>query len=215
VEGLHKEGLLGTDATLAHGIYLSDREVEQLGETRTGVAYCPASHQYAALGFMRLRDLRSAGAVVGLGTDGPCSGHRQDLFEQMKAGILLQRVHKGDPLASYAEEALEMATREGAAYMGIDAGVLAPGKLADVVVVNLRAPHLAPMHRVVTSLAYAVRGSDVEMTIVGGEVIFEDGRCTRVDEDEVMDEVQARADELVALAGLGALREPWRKVTHQ
>ena len=215
VEWLHREGLLGADATLAHGIYLSDREVEQLGETRTGVAYCPASHQYAALGFMRLRDLRSAGAVVGLGTDGPCSGHRQDLFEQMKAGILLQRVHKGDPLASYAEEALEMATREGAAYMGIDAGVLAPGKLADVVVVNLRAPHLAPMHRVVTSLAYAVRGSDVEMTIVGGEVIFEGGRCTRVDENEVINEVQARADELVARAGLGGLREPWRKVTHQ
>ncbi|MGQ0651532.1 MAG: amidohydrolase family protein [Betaproteobacteria bacterium] len=211
VEWLHKEGLLGADATLAHGIHLSDREVAQLGETRTGVAYCPASHQYAALGFMRLRDLRSAGAVVGLGTDGPCSNHRQDLFEQMKSGILLQRVHSGDPLASCAEEALEMATREGAAYMGIDAGVLAPGRLADVIVVNLRAPHLAPMHRVVVSLAYAVRGSDVAMTIVGGEVIFEDGRCTRVDEDAVMDEVQARADELVARAGLGKLREPWRR----
>ena len=213
VEWLHKEGLLGPDATLAHGIYLSDGEVGQLGETRTGVAYCPASHQYAALGFMRLRDLRSAGAVVGLGTDGPCSGHRQDLFEQMKSGILLQRVHKGDPLASYAEEALEMATRDGAAYMGIDAGVLEAGKLADVIVINLRAPHLAPMHRVVTALAYAVRGSDVEMTIVGGEVIFENGRCTRVDEDAVMDEVQARADELVAKAGLGKLREPWRALS--
>ena len=210
VEWLHREGLLGQDATLAHGIFLSDKEVELLGETNTGVAYCPVSHQYIALGVMRLRDLRAAGARVGLGTDGPCCNHRQDMFEQMKSGILLQRVHSGDPLASRAEEALEMATREGAAYMGLDVGSLAVGKLADVIVVNLRAPHLMPLHRVVSTLTYAARASDVEMTIVGGEVIYENGRCTKVDEDEVMDEAQVRANELVERAGLSRLRTAWQ-----
>lgn len=131
----------------------------------------------------------------------------------MKSGILLQRVHTGDPLASWAEEALEMATREGAAYMGLDADALAAGKLADVIVVNLRAPHLKPLHRVVATLTYAARGADVETTIVGGEVIYENGRCTRVDEGAVMDEAQARAEELVERAGLGGLRTPWRRQT--
>jgi 5-methylthioadenosine/S-adenosylhomocysteine deaminase len=211
VEWLYREGLLGQDATLAHGIFLSDKEVELVGETGTGVAYCPVSHQYVALGVMRLRDLRSAGAKVGFGTDGPCCNHRQDMFEQMKSGILLQRVHAGDPLASCAEEALEMATREGAAYMRLDVGALSAGKLADVIVVNLRAPHLMPLHRVVSTLAYAARASDVEVTIVGGEVIYEDGSCTKVDEDEVMEEVQARANELIKRAGMTGLRLSWRR----
>jgi 5-methylthioadenosine/S-adenosylhomocysteine deaminase len=211
VEWLYREGLLGQDATLAHGIFLSDKEVELLGQTGTGVAYCPVSHQYIALGVMRLRDLRSAGARIGLGTDGPCCNHRQDMFEQIKSGILLQRVHAGDPLASCAEEALEMATREGAAYMGLEVGALSVGKLADVIVVNLRAPHLMPLHRVVSTLAYAARASDVEVTIVGGEVIYEDGSCTKVDEDAVMDEAQARANELIERAGLTGLRLPWRR----
>jgi 5-methylthioadenosine/S-adenosylhomocysteine deaminase len=209
VEWLHREGLLGRDATLAHGIFLSDREVELLGATGTGVAYCPVSHQYIALGVMRLRDLRSAGARVGLGVDGLCA-HRVDMFEQMKSGILLQRVDAADPLASSAEEALELATREGAASMGLEAGVLAPGMLADIAVVNLRAPHLVPRHRVIATLTYAARAADVQMTIVGGEVIYEGGRCTRVDEDAIMDEAQARADELIARAGMSGLRRPWR-----
>ena len=181
-----------------------------MGETRTGVAYCPVSHEYIGLGVMRLRDLRDAGAVVGLGYDG-ASGHRQDMFEQMKQAILLQRVETLEPTVSNAEEALTLATREGARHLGIDAGVLVPGNLADVVVVNLRMPHTTPWHRTVAALAYSARGSDVEMTIVGGEIVVEGGRSTRVDEEQVMAEAQARADGLVARCGLEKLRVAWRR----
>jgi 5-methylthioadenosine/S-adenosylhomocysteine deaminase len=209
VDWLYEEGLLGRGATLAHMIFLSDREVAEVGETETGVAYCPVSHQYIGLGVMRLRDLRDAGAVVGLGFDG-ASGHRQDMFEQMKQAILLQRVHRLDPTVSNAEEALTMATREGARYLRVDAGVLSPGRLADVVVVDLRGPHTTPWHRTVAALAYSARASDVEMTIVGGEVIVEGGRSIRVDEDRVMSEAQTKADELIARCGLDKLRVSWR-----
>jgi 5-methylthioadenosine/S-adenosylhomocysteine deaminase len=211
IDWLHTEGLLGERGTIAHAIWLDDSEVARVGETRTGVSYNPISNQYLASGVPRLRDLRDAGAVVGLGTDGPGCGHRQDLFECVKESILLQRVHTLEPTESWAEEALELATREGARYVGIDAGQLAPGKLADVTVVDLSRAHLAPLHRVVATLAYSARGSDVAMTIVGGDVIYEDGRCTRVDEIEAMDEAQRRAEELVEKAGLGNLVVPWRR----
>ena len=82
---------------------------------------CPVSHQYLPLGIMRLRSLRDSGALVGLGTDGPAAGHRQDMFECMKLGILLQRAHTLNPLVSNAHEALEMATKAAADYMEIDA----------------------------------------------------------------------------------------------
>ncbi len=210
---LYEEGMLGRGVTIAHGIWFDDREVERFGETGSGVSYNPTSNQYLASGYIRLRDLRDAGAIVGLGTDGPGCGHRQDLFEQMKQSVLLQRVNTREPTISNGEEALELATREGARYLGIEAGVLAPGKLADVVVVDLRKPHLVPLHRVVAALVYSARGSDVCMTIVGGEVIYEGGHCTKVDEEAAIAEAQARANELVERAGLGGLKVPWRRRT--
>src|SRR5262249_56013567 len=109
----------GQGETMGGGIFLNDAEVEAIGSTATGIAYCPASHQYIGLGVMRLRDLRRAGAVIGLGTDG-ASGHRQDPFEQMKMAVLLQRVHALDPTAATAEEALELAPREAAPYLCLD-----------------------------------------------------------------------------------------------
>lgn len=210
VDWLYEEGLLGSGGTLAHMIFLSDREVARVGETGTGVAYCPVSHEYIGLGVMRLRDLRDAGAVVGLGYDG-ASGHRQDMFEQMKQAILLQRVETLEPTISTAEEALTMATREGARYLGVDAGVLAPGKLADVIVVNLRTPHTTPWHRTVAALVYSAYGSDVDITIVGGEIIVEGGVSTRVDEEQVMSDARSKANELVMRCGLDKLRVPWRR----
>ena len=206
---LAENGLLDHRATLAHGIFFDDREVELVGDSRTGIAYCPISHQYIALGVMRLRDLRNAGATVGLGLDGG-SGHRLDMFACMKQAVLLQRVHTGNPTESNGEEAIELATRIGAEYMGIDAGVLAPGKLADLIIVDQSAPHHAPHHRTVASIVYSTSPSDVTCTIVGGEVIFEDGACTMVDEAAVIEEAGARAADLVDRAGLTPLLEPWR-----
>jgi 5-methylthioadenosine/S-adenosylhomocysteine deaminase len=209
IEWLHREGLL-RDGTIAHAIWLDDKEVEYLGEQATGVSYNPISNQYLASGALRLRDIRRSGAVVGLGTDGPGCGHRQDMLECMKQAILVQRVHTLDPTSSNAEEALELATREGARYVGIEAGVLAPGYLADVAVVDLARPHSSPVHRSVAALAYSARGSDVVMTIVGGRVVYEDGRCTFVDEREVMKEAQSRAEALIERAGMSDLKVQWR-----
>jgi 5-methylthioadenosine/S-adenosylhomocysteine deaminase len=210
VPWMDREELLGPGCTLAHCTWLDDHDVALLGQSETAVAYCPVSNQYMPYGVMRMRDLRSAGAVVGLGTDGSACGHRQDLFECMKQAVLLQRVHSLDPEASDAEEALELATREGARLLGLDAGALAPGKLADVVVIDLERPHLRPKSRPVATLVYSARGSDVVMTIVNGEVIYEHGRCSRVDEAAAMEEAQALSEALVERAGLSGFARPWQ-----
>jgi 5-methylthioadenosine/S-adenosylhomocysteine deaminase len=211
-EWLAAEGLLGPDATLAHGIWFDDTEIEHIGATGTGISYNPVSNEYIGNGVARLRELRQAGAAVGLGTDG-VAVTGQDLFECMKQSVLLQRVHTGDPVAATVEEALELATREGARYAGLDAGVLAPGKLADVAVVDLSGVHTRPVHRTVATLVYAARASDVEMTIVGGHIVYEAGRCLLVDEAAVLEEADARAAELVARAGMTGLTSPWHRST--
>ena len=86
----------------------------------------PSAKLYMSSGAFRLKDLRDAGARVGLGTDSANVGHRQDLFEQMKQSILLQRVHTMDPTVTDARTAVELATRGGADYLGIEAGIIAP-----------------------------------------------------------------------------------------
>ena len=109
------------------GINFSDREVERVGATRTGVAYCPISHEYIGLGVMRLRDLRDAGAVVGLGLrrrQRASPGHvRAD-----EAGHPAAAGGDLDPTISCVEEVFELATREGARYLGSGAGVLRAGE---------------------------------------------------------------------------------------
>ena len=210
VEWMHRAGILDERAAIAHGVWFDDNEVSYLGAAGAGVAHCPTSNCYMADGAIRMNDLRSAGAVVSLGTDGSACDHRQDMFEQMKQAIFVQRLHTLDPTALRSEEALELATREGARYLGIDAGVLAPGKLADIAVVDLDRVHLQPLNRTISTLVYAARGSDVVMTIVGGEVIYENGASTKVDEAEVIAEARARSAELIARAALHDLLVPWR-----
>lgn len=209
VHWMHRAGILDERAAIAHGVWFDDDEVSYLGAAGAGVAHCPTSNCYMADGAIRMDDLRSAGAVVSLGTDGSSCDHRQDMFEQMKQAIFVQRLNTLDPMALRSEEALELATREGARYLGIDAGVLAPGKLADIAVVDLEQVHLQPLNRTISTLVYAARGSDVVMTIVGGEVIYENGASTRVDDAEVVAEAKARSAELIDKAGLHGLLVPW------
>lgn len=210
VAWMQRAEILDERAAIAHGVWLDDDEVSFIGEAGAGVAHCPTSNCYMADGAIRMDDLRSAGAVVSLGTDGSACDHRQDMFEQMKQAIFVQRLHTLDPTALRSEEALELATREGARYLGIDAGVLAPGKLADIALVDLERVHLQPLNRTISTLVYAARGSDVVMTIVGGEVIYENGASTRVDEAEVIAEARARSAELIERARLRGLLDPWR-----
>ena len=207
---LYEEGVLDDQATLAHGIWFDDREIERLGEARAGIVYNPISNQYLASGSIRLQALQQAGAVVGLGTDGVACTGRQDMFETMKQAILLQRVSTLDPESCTSENALEMATVTGARLCGINAGALAPGKNADLAVVRLDRPHATPLNRTVAALTYAARSDDVQMTVIGGRIVYEDGGCTLVDEDEIRYEAQCRCDELVRRAGIGHLRTPWR-----
>ncbi|AYF75887.1 amidohydrolase [Nocardia yunnanensis] len=208
VQWLAKTGLLDHRATLAHAIWLDDAEIEQVAVAGAKIAHNPSSNAYLASGTLPLGELRRRGATVALGSDGPSCGHRQDLFEAMKLAVYAQRLSTLDPTSCRAEDALTLATREGAVYAGVDAGVLAPGKLADIIVVDLDRAHVRPVHNPVSSLVYSARGSDVEVTIVGGRIVFQHGRCLLVDEDAAIAEAQARADQLLARGGMGSLRGP-------
>lgn len=204
-----QEGLLGSDATFAHAIWLDDREVALVGEQRCGVAHNPMSNEYLASGAVRLRALRDAGAIMGIGADG-AAGHLMDLFQIMKQVVYVQRLATLDPEATHAWEAFELATREGARFAGIDAGQLVPGKLADLAVVSLAGAHMVPCFDVVANLVYCASGRDVSLTMVDGRIVYAHGRPTFADQDEVIAQARARCRELVDRLGIpvrGAARK--------
>ncbi|MCZ4511299.1 amidohydrolase [Streptomyces sp. ActVer] len=196
VELLDSLGLLGPDLLLAHTVDLAGPEIAALARTGTSVAHCPVSNLKLGCGIAQVPRLLDAGVTVGLGTDGAVSSNTLDVLRVLGTAAL---VHKaaGDPTAVGAEQAVRMATIGGARALGLDAhlGSLEAGKRADLIVLDLGGPHLAPRHDPWSTLAYSARASDVRDTVVDGRILMRGRTLTTL-------------DEAAALADLAALVSP-------
>lgn len=189
-----------TQALAAHAVWLSDTDIALLREHDVAVAHCPGSNAKLAAGTARLADLLGAGVRVGLGTDGPASGNDLDLWEEMRLAALFARQREADPTVLPAAEALALATRAGAAALGRDdRGVLAAGRQADMVRLDLDDPGFVPTFDGADLLAHLVWSAPREQVRdvwVGGRQVVHDGRCTTVDVEEAGRRVQAAAARL-------------------
>lgn len=173
------------DVLAAHAVWLSDEDIELLDRYGVAVAHCPGSNGKLASGIARVRDLRAAGVTVALGTDGPASNNDLDLWEEMRLAALLARLREHDPTALSAADVLGMATRDAATALGrADIGVLASGRWADMVRLDLADPGFVPVLSDVDLLAHLVFAAPrrcVRDVWVGGEQVVADGECLRVD----------------------------------
>ncbi|WP_216589693.1 amidohydrolase [Streptomyces brasiliscabiei] len=194
VELLDSLGLLGPDLLLAHAVDLTGPEIAALARTGTSVAHCPVSNLKLGCGIAPVPRLLSAGVTVGLGTDGAVSSNTLDVLGAVRQAAL---VHKaaGDPTAVGAEQAVRMATIEGARALGLGdhLGSLEPGKRADLIVLDLGGPHLRPRHDPWSTLAYAAHSADVRDTVVEGRVLMRDRVLTTVDEAAALADLEALA----------------------
>ncbi|MGQ4436163.1 MULTISPECIES: amidohydrolase [unclassified Streptomyces] len=194
VELLDSLGLLGPDLLLAHAVDLTGPEIAALARTGTSVAHCPVSNLKLGCGIAPVPRLLSAGVTVGLGTDGAVSSNSLDVLGAVRQAAL---VHKagGDPTAVGAEQAVRMATIEGARALGLGdhLGSLEAGKRADLIVLDLGAPHLRPLHDPWSTLAYAAHSADVRDTVVDGRVLMRNRTLGTLDEDAALAELEALA----------------------
>lgn len=188
-------GLLDARTTLAHCVWLDDEEIAILARTGAAVSHNPVSNLKLASGVARVPDLLAAGVRVTLGTDGAISGNDLDLWLALRLAAMLHKGTTLDAAAVTAAQAFAMATREGAAALGAAdrLGSLEPGKLADMMLVDLRAAHAAPLYDPITHLAFSAAKSDVRHVFVGGVQVVADGRLARHDLDETLAEVRALA----------------------
>ncbi|RLG46010.1 MAG: N-ethylammeline chlorohydrolase, partial [Thermoproteota archaeon] len=172
VEYLYELGVLGPRYMAVHAVHVSPREVEMLAETGSHVVHNPVSNLYIGNGFAPIPEMLAAGVNVALGTDGPASNNNQDLITSMKVAALIHKGNKGDPTAVRAWDVLEMATINGARSIGMGdrIGSLEAGKRADVMLLNYKKPHIAPLHDPVGALVYCATIEDVDAVVVDGRV---------------------------------------------
>ncbi len=193
---LDKLGFLSKDVIAAHGCWLDPSEIEILAHTGTKVAHCPTSNMKLASGqAMPYAAMKEAGVVMGLGTDGAASNNNLDLFEAMKFAALFQKFAHRDPTVLPAHETWQMATLGGAQALGIDAGLIQEGRLADLILVDLRRAELTPRHDDVSNWVYSAHGNIVDTTVCDGQVLMKGRRVKG--EPEILEKAAQAARRLV------------------
>ena len=187
---LDKLGVLGPRTIGVHCVWLDDAELGLMGERQAQLAYCPSSNMFLGDGITRIPELLRAGVRIGLGTDGGCTNNRASVFEEMRMTSLLQRVRLLDGTALPAERAFAMGTRDGAEMLGIDAGIVGDGRLADLVAVDLGHPSLHPPTDLLKNVVYAMSPQAITDVWVHGRRVVDNGRLTSLDADELLARVR-------------------------
>lgn len=201
VQHLKQTGVLQQGTILAHCGWITKNEILDLKAAGAMVAHCPVSNMKIATGgFAPLPELLGADVPVGLGTDGAASNNTLDMFETMKFCALVHKNHRWDPTVLPAQSVVDLATRGGALCLGVQhtLGSLEEGKTADLIMVDMKAPHLTPLHDPISQLVYATRGTDVCTTIVNGKPLMLENEFLTIDLEKTLEDAQQKASELTS-----------------
>jgi 5-methylthioadenosine/S-adenosylhomocysteine deaminase len=194
-------GVLSPRLLACHCTILSKEDRDLLEKFDVKVSHNPESNMKLASGIAPVPELLQAGVCVGLGTDGCASNNDLDLFLEMDTAAKLHKVNTLDPTVTDALSILKMATCQGARALGLEkiTGSLETGKKADIIVIDMRKPHLTPMYNPISHLVYAVQGSDVSHSVINGRVVLENGKLQSLDIAAIMDTASAIAGDIKKL----------------
>ena len=192
-------GALEGRVLAAHSVWLDDADLDIYASTDVAVAHCPVSNMKLGSGAARVPEMIERGITVALATDGPASNDSLDLWEEIKIASLLARVTALDPTVMSAQQVISMATRGGGEALGLDVGVLAPGRWADMIRLDIDDPAFVPVtspHELIAHVAWSGGSRHVTDVWVGGERVVAGRVCLTVDEARARYEVQHRAQRL-------------------
>jgi cytosine/adenosine deaminase-related metal-dependent hydrolase len=190
-------GWVGPDVWFAHGVVLDDDDIRIMAETGTAICHCPCSNQFLASGVCKVTPMLKKGVTIGLGVDGSASNNSSNMLDEVREACLLQRVNYGaDALAP--TQALELATLGSARLLRRnDIGVLAPGKAADLIGIELNKLSFAGgLHDPVAALVLCASGQ-VDLSMVNGKLRVVDGQLVGVDLPALIKEQNRIAANLV------------------
>lgn len=191
-------GVFSRPTLAAHCVHVDAADIDIMARHHVRVAHNPRSNLKLASGVAPVPQMRAAGVVVGLATDGASSNNKLSMFDEMQYAALIHKGVQYDPFAISAGEALAMATREGARALGYDdLGELAPGMLADLILLDRSGFHWEPCYHIDSMLAYAAQPSDVDSVVIHGKPVMRRRELLTIDTEKVRAEMQ-RAKEYFA-----------------
>jgi 5-methylthioadenosine/S-adenosylhomocysteine deaminase len=192
IKHLQALDILDEETICVHCVWTDTEDLEILAGQGSPVVLCPQSHLKLASGMAHLPMMLEKKIKVGLGTDGCASNNSLDMFREMDICAKLQKLHSLDPTAVPASVVLKMATTVGADITGFPGhtATLAPGKPADLILLDLQQPHLQPLYSP-DLLVYAASGSDVQTVIINGRIVLEEGSLLTIDIKNVLDRVRS------------------------
>ena len=176
VRYLDKLGILSEHLVLAHVVWIDDEEMDLLAKHNVSVVHNPASNLKLASGYaFKYEEMKHRGIRIGIGTDGCSSSNNLDMVVAMKLASFLGKGWRFDSTACKADDIFASATRVGADILGIPAGRVEEGALADVCLVDLNTPELVPLNSLTSNLVYATSGSScVDTVIIDGRILMRD-----------------------------------------
>ena len=178
-----------------HCVYLTEEDMDLFAEKGLHVVTNPGSNVKLASGIAPIDAFMKKGINVAIGTDGPASNNCLDMFREMFLVTGLAKLREKDASAVDAFEVLKMATVNGAKAMGLtDCDVLAPGKQADMIMIDLQQPNMQPINNIAKNIVYSGSKQNVKMTMIAGRILYEDGKFS---EEYDVDAIYAKANELV------------------
>lgn len=183
---LYDLGLFDQRTVAAHCVWITEEDGVILKEKGVTMVHNPASNLKLASGIAPVPQAMSQGVNVALGTDGASSNNNLNLFEEIQLSAYIHKGVSHNPLLISAEEALKMATVNGAKALNRDdLGIVREGGKADLILIDLDKPHFLPLHNPVSALAYSAQGADVCLTMVDGQILYEKGECKTIDKEKV------------------------------
>jgi 5-methylthioadenosine/S-adenosylhomocysteine deaminase len=203
---LERAGILGPDVVGAHCVWVDEADIATLAHFNVGCINNPSSNMKTAAGVMPVPEMLAAGEPIGLATDGAASNNNQDMFEEMDLAAKLQKVARMDPRALPANQAVEMATINGARALHLEKiiGSLEAGKKADLILVDIGAPHATPMYDVYSELVYALKASDVRTVVIAGKIVMKDRQMLTLDEKEILAKAEEYKKKIISSLAVAA-----------
>ena len=178
-----------------HCIWFDDEDIDIFAKRQLSVVTNPASNLKLASGIAPLKKMQEAGINLAIGTDGPASNNCLDMFREMFLVTGLSKLLEKDAASMDAMEVLKMATVNGAKAMRLNrADVLAKGKYADLIMIDLHQPNMQPIHNIPKNLVYSGSKSNVCMTMIGGKILYRNGEFN-VGEDP--ERIYAKCEKIV------------------
>lgn len=210
VEYLSQLGFLGKDVLAAHCIFIKDNEIDLLAQSGVHPVYCPMAHSLSGHP-ARAWEMLQHGAGVLLATDCVTGNNVMDLTGELRIAGAAQKQMSGDSEAMPSKKILEMVTVDAAEAIGMGGqlGCLAPGYLADLVLLNFDGLSTAPNYSLLDNIVYCCNGRDAHTVIVGGQVVVQAHKLLTADEGELVGMIEERGRSLIARALQGDTELEW------